>query len=221
MSDEATSCTTRREIRLDGRPERLTTGATVLVAGADDPSTDAVTLQLLSEFGQSTDTAAVVTTTESVEQTTETYDTLIPDTNQPSLSVVDMISKRQSMSVMYGDRPAVFTASPGDIERLVVALSDLSVETPPGTGDHHLSVRSLTPILETTSTELVSRTLERIIDFRSETGLCLLGIKYTAHDDETIERMADHVDGILWVQFSGPNELELEFRPATDHFTTS
>lgn len=207
--------TDREALQVDGFPDGLTAGSTVLVASAGDPSRYAVGLHVLRRYGTADDEALVVTTTDSVDRTVETHERLCPESDRPSLGVVDTTSKQQSVSVLYGETPVVFTPSSGDLERLVLALSDLSGNGPPTEGARHLVVRSLTPILETTSTARVCTVLERITGVRSESGLCLLGFDYTAHDEETMTTVAERVDGVLWVTQSGSDRLKLEYRPAT------
>lgn len=132
----------------DPIPGGLTTGSTVLIASAGDPSQYAVALRLLCEHVDADDAALLVTTTESVDRTIETYDRLCSDPDRPSFGFVDTVSERQSVTALYEETPVVFTPSPADLERLVVALSDLSADTPPSEGSRHLVVRSLTPLLE-------------------------------------------------------------------------
>lgn len=63
--------------------------------------------------------------------------------------------------------------------------------------------------------------LERITGVRSETGLCLLGLDYTAHDEETMAAITDIVDGVLWVTEPSPNRLEFEYQPTSGHYSRS
>lgn len=200
-------------LEIDSLPDGLRGGSTVLVASAGDPSTDAVCLRICSHYGTGSDTVFVVTTTESADRTIETYAGLEEATEQPSLRIVDTTSKQQSVSALYGETPVVFTPSPGDLERLVVALSELSDSTSPSNGARHLILRSLTPVLEAASTTHVCTVLERITGLRSETGLCLIGVEYTAHDEETMTAVVNHVDGILWVTRPSPNRLAFEYQP--------
>lgn len=219
MNDLSDAAIGREVAQIDGLPQQLATGATVLVASTGDPSADAVSLAILSERGDSSDSALVVTTTDSVDRTIETYEHLGSNDQKPALGVVDTASKQQSVSALYDETPVVYTSGPEDVERLIVALSELSGERPPADGDRHLIVRSLTPLLESTSTSLVCAALERITGLRSEEGLCLLGFDYTAHADETMAAVTEHVDGVLWV--TGPTEdgLEFDYRPTRTRYS--
>lgn len=198
--------------RMDTFPEDLSRGASVLVACAGDPARYAVDLQVLWEYGDGADTAFVVTTTRSVDTTLETYGRLGPAAKRPALRLVDTTARHPSVSELYGDASTIAIPSPGDLERMVIALSDLSESAAPG-GARHLVIRSLTPILEETPVERVGTVLERVTGLRADGGLCLLGIDYTAHDGGTIDGLAERLDGILWVTETGSDRLEFQYRP--------
>jgi len=187
-------------------------GSTVLVAHADDPSQSAVSLRILETRGAAADTAFVVTTTEGVDQTIATYEQLGTRTARPSLRIIDTVSEQQSISALYDETPAVFIPSPGDLERLVIALSELTENMGTKTGDRHLIVRSLSPILAAAPIDHVETVLERITGLQSTSGLCLLGFDYTAHDEKTMRAVADHVDGILWISKTTTEEIDFEYQ---------
>lgn len=201
-------------MEIDDIPAGLSPGSTVLVASAGDPTRIAVGLQLLCQFGQPDDVAFVVTTTESADRTLETYDRCCSEVDQPALRLVDTNSTRHSVSAIYDETPVVFTPSPGDLERLLLGLSELFETHPHASERRHLLVRSLTPILDSSSTERVSAVLERITGLRSETGLSLLGLDYTAHGKETMAALAERVDGVLWVTCTSGDRLEIEYQPS-------
>lgn len=198
--------------RMDTFPDDLSRGGSILVASSGDPTRYAVELHALCEYGDGDDTAFVVTTTRSADTTRETYERLCPD-ERPRLRLVDTTARQPSVPSIYGEAATIFIPSPGDLERLVIALSDLSEATPPSDGARHLVIRSLTPVLRETPVERVRTVLDRITGLRANAGLCLLGIDYTAHDEATIRRLAEGVDGILWVAESGASTLEFDYHP--------
>jgi hypothetical protein len=200
-------------------PESLTAGATVLLASAGDPSQYLVDLRALCRYGTADDVAFVITTTMSVEDIIDAYDQLCPPSDRPALRFVDTTSAGQSVSVLYGEPPVVLIPSLDDLERLVLGLSDLSGTHPPATGARHLVIQSLTPLLETTATAHVCSILERITGLRSERGLCLLGLDYTAHDEATMSALTEHVEGILWVTQTATDRLDLEYQPGRGRYT--
>lgn len=214
MDRNSSASQDREAWRMDTFPDDLTGGGSVLVASAGDPARYAVGLHALCEYGGGDDTAFVVTTTRSADTTLETYDRLCRD-GRPHLRVVDTTARQPSAPSIYGEATTIFIPSPGDLERLVVALSDLS-EATPSNGARHLVIRSLTPILEGTPVERVRTVLDRITGLRTNAGVCLLGIDYTAHDEATIRRLAEQVDGILWVTESGEGALEFDYLPTRE-----
>lgn len=202
-------------------PETLTGGRTLLVACPGPPRQYALGLQALATNASSADTAIIVTTTETATRTIETFDALAGNAPQPTLKFVDSSSPDQSLSAVYDETPVIFTPSPGDLERLTIALSDLTDANQSRHGDQHLVVRSLTPILETTPTERVETVLDRITGLRTSNGLCLLGIDYTAHDEDTLQTLAGHTDGILWITHTADGDLEIDYQPSTGRYTHS
>lgn len=196
---------------IENLPSRLSDGGTFLVASPGDSLQHAVCLQIMCRFGRDGDVALVVTTTESATETIDVYDRVCRETDRPSLRLVDTASEQQSVSAPYSETPVVFTPSADDVERLVLALSDLTDHRRRTT--QHILVRSLSPFLDAMSADRVSDVLDRITGIRSERGLCLLGVDYTGHDEQTMNRLAEHVDGVLWVTLRSSDEIELEFRP--------
>lgn len=203
--------------RMDTFPDDLSEGGSVLVASAGDPTRYAVDLHALCECGSGDDTAFVVTTTRSADTTLETYGRACPDGIRPRLRLVDTTARQPSVPSLYGEAATVFIPSPGDLERLVIALSDLSEATPPSDGARHLVMRSLTPILQEAPVDRVCTVLERVTGLRASAGVCLLGIDYTAHDEATLRSLAEQVDGILWVAESGETALEFDYLSTEVH----
>lgn len=219
--DESDTLTDREALQIDEFPDDLSLGSTVILASDGDPAQYAICLRILCQYGNTGDSALIVTTTESADATIGTYERLCSEGEQPSLGLVDTTAEQPSVSALYGETPVVFIPSPGDLERLVLALSDLSRKASSSTGARHLVIRSLTPILEAASTTRVQTILERITGLRSETGFCLLGLDYTAHDEATMRAIAEQADGIVWVTHPTPNQLDLEYRPARECFVRS
>lgn len=211
MTRRATVSGETDALDVGGFPDGMAAGSTVLVASAGNPTPAAVGLQAVCRYGRGDDSALVVTTTESADRTIERYERVRSGRDGPSIRIADTTAD-QGVSAMYNETPVVHTPSPGDLERLVLALSELSADEPPTNGNRHLIVQSLTPILETTPTERVCTVLDRITGLRSEAGLCVLGIDYTAHDEATMSELAERVDGILWITQSASDEAKFEYR---------
>lgn len=198
-----------KDILTDAFPSTLTEGSKskILIAGPTEPAQYGIILKALCQHGTEHDTALLVATTESVEQTLDTYRSLCPDPDRPALHIVDTASEQQSISAPYQDTPVEFIPSPADLERLEMALSTLA-ETSSQDQAQHLLIRSLSPILKHAPSARVCTFLDRIAAF--QTGLGLFGINYTAHDKETMTALTNVVDGILWVTET-TEHLEFEF----------
>lgn len=208
------------EIAPETHPETLTGGRALLVACPGPPRQYALGLQALATNAASGDTAIVVTTTQTASRTIETFDALAGDAPHPTFKFVDTSSPAQSLSAIYDETPVIFTPSPADLERLTIALSDLT-DNQSEHGDRHLVVRSLTPIVETTPIERVETVLDCITGLRTSNGLCLLGIDYTAHDEGTLQTLAGHTDGVLWLSHSADGDLEIDYEPSTARYSGS
>lgn len=198
-------------------PGTVGQGVTILVVGAFDPSGHAISLRLLNQHGTTTDEAPVVTTLASVDETIETWNAVSEKGERPSIGVIDTTSESQSIAATYGDVPTVFTPSSGDLERIVMALSELSGEARPSDGARHLVVRSLTPILQEASTERVCRVLERIGGLRTETGYGLFGVDSSMHDPGTLTALADTVDCVVRIDQRDDGQFDSTFHPNRRH----
>lgn len=194
-------------------PDEFAAGATVLVASPDTPPLYGVVIQALVQFCEPDDAALVVTTTESADTTLETCKQDCPESERPFIGIVDTTGTRPSAPALHNDVSTVYIPSPGDLERLVIALSEVSENTPTPDADRNLLIRSLTPILDAAPIDRVHTVLDRITGLRTDGGLCLLGIDYTAHDREVAETIARKTDGVLWLSNSPSNGVKAEYRP--------
>ncbi|WP_425499370.1 DUF7504 family protein [Natronosalvus caseinilyticus] len=197
-------------------PETLGSGSTVLVAGTVDPSHYALGLRALCQYGHDSESALVVTTIESADQTCSAYERVC-STDRPLIGLVDTTSERQYVSSFYRDSPTVYTPSSADLERIVIALSDLTESKLPTTETRHLVIRSLTPLLRSSPSKRVCRVLQRITGLRTGTGIGFFGLNYTEHDKQTIAELSHHVDGILWVTQGSDHDLEFEYQAARNY----
>lgn len=199
--------------RIETLPAALGGGMTVLVAGTVDPARHAVGLRALRRYGGDGDSAVVVTTTQGADATSDAYAAVGPDDSGPSLALVDATAGQQYVTARYDETPTASVPAPGDLERLVVALSELTATGPPSGGTRHLVVRSLTPVLRRAPTDRVCAVLDRILGLRAGDGIGVLGLDYTAHDEGTMAKLAGRVDGVLWVERRPDDRLALEFDP--------
>ncbi|WP_317176110.1 DUF7504 family protein [Halomontanus rarus] len=211
MDSISNSTVNLEKLSIPAFPNEVTAGSTILIAGTTDPSEYALGLTALCQYGQHDDSGLVVTTVDSAERTLEHYNTVCSATDRPEIGLVDTISEQQYLSAIYSDPPTVFTPSANDLERIVVALSELldcSIFT---RGSRHLIVRSLTPLLTRAPLARVCQVLQRISGLQTENGIGVYGLEYTKHDEETITELTKYVDGILWVTERSDQTLEFDF----------
>lgn len=202
------------EERISDIAEAISPPATLLVAGTVDPTERAIGLRLLSHAGSPDDTAIVVTTTEGRDEVVARTQEYESANATPSFAVVDTVSEEQYLTAPYEDVPTVYMPSADDLERVVIALSDLTGTVVPSTGTRHFVIRSLTPMVEGATTERVCRLLERIKGLRVGDGLGIFGVDFTAHDEETMNELAAVVDRLLWVSEDNDGRLQFELRNA-------
>ncbi|UPV73900.1 hypothetical protein M0R89_15320 [Halorussus limi] len=207
-----TYCGVDNEDQLSDVADAVSAPTTMLIAGTVDPTEYALGLRLLAHAGSADDTAIIVTTTEGREQViAHTRDGVVED-EVPSVAVVDTVSEDQYLTAPYADIPTVYMPSAGDLERVVIGLSDLTGTVVPSTGTRHFVIRSLTPLIEGATTERVCRLLERVKGLRVGDGLGIFGIDFTAHDEETMNELTAVVDRLLWVSEDSDGGLQFELR---------
>ncbi|UPM44938.1 DUF7504 family protein [Halocatena salina] len=216
MTGHSESSLDPETVQIEAFPKELPPKSTVLIVGSDEPAVCTIGLQALAQYGHAEDRGLVVTTTRSAATTLDTYTTVHPDSDRPSLAFVDTASEHQYVSAPYRDTPVVFVPSPTDIERVVMALSELTEHLPSLEG-RHLLIRSLTPLLMATSTARVCTILDRITELPTGTGRCFLGVDYTAHDETTITTLIERVDGVLWILGPVDGQFDCEYWPANSH----
>lgn len=197
-------------------PAAVSGGSTVLVAGTVDPSSYALGLRMLCQYGDAAHAGLVVTSTETADETIARYESVCPD-DAPSIGLVDTRSERQYLSSLYGPTPTVYTPSTADLERIVIALAELSETAVPPTDSRHLVVRSVTPLLEHASADRVCHVLQRISGLRTSDGIGYIGIDYTEHGQETVEALAQQVDGIVWVTRGSGKGVTFDYQPARSY----
>ncbi len=201
-------------------PGSLAAGA-VLVAGPTDPAEDGLCLRALCAYRSPDDEALVVTTTEGADETRSRFEAVCPNVGGRPLAVVDTVSRREYLPSLYTEEPTVFTSSPGDLERIVLALSDLTRGGHPSSGGRHFVVRSLTPMLAAAPVERVPPVVERIAGLRTDDGYGFLGLDFTAHDEETVAELVACVDGVLWFSTADDGTVEFELRSTRASSTRS
>ena len=194
-------------------PDSIATPGTYLVAGTLDPAEHGLPLRLLGRYAESNDGVLVVSTTESASATIERVRSLCAGHMDGKLGVIDAVSRNQYISALYEAVPSIYTTTPRDLERIVVALSELT--TAVRTRDsRHLVVRSLTPSFSETNADDVYRFVERVVGLRTGSGLALLGLDLSAHDDAVVRELLQRVDGMLWADARTDGPITVQARSA-------
>lgn len=166
MNSISESSINHERVKVASFPDELTPGSIALIAGAVDPSTYALGLRALCQYGQPNETGLVVTTTESADQTVDTCETICESSARPKLNLVDTTSEQQYLPAVYEETLVVFTPSPSDLERLVLALTNLTEHRSSSNSSRHLVVRSLTPYSRIHRQLVSVRFLSELLDYK-------------------------------------------------------
>lgn len=208
MSNDAGTEPSGRDLTAPGS---IAASATYLVAGTLDPAAHGLPLRLLGRYAEPDDGALVVSTTESASATVERARSLRSGLPDGQLGVIDAVSREQYISALYEAVPSIYTTTPRDLERIVVALSELTtvIRT---TGSRHLVVRSLTPSFSETNADDVYRFVERVTGLRTGSGFTFLGLDLSAHDDAVVRELLQRVDGVLWADVRTDESMTVDVR---------
>ncbi|USZ72498.1 hypothetical protein NGM15_04055 [Natronosalvus halobius] len=76
----------------------------------------------------------------------------------------------------------------------------------------HFGIRSLTPLLADEGLERTISVLEHLIEGRTDSGLVVLGLEYTKHDEATLSALREIVDGIVWIEERTDGSISAEYR---------
>lgn len=210
-----------QDVVVEGFPSELSPNATILVTGSVDPARYGIGLRALCRYGSVGDSGLVVTTTDSADQTRRSFENVCEKSEELPLGIVDTTSQHQYVNQLYGVHPTVHIPTPGDLEKLVVALSDLGRNSSLPDGTHHLVVRSLTPILEGASTAHVFAVLDRLSQCRTKGGHCFLGVTSVEHDAKLIDELVERVDGVLSVTKAPENRVKVALHTRDSYLHSS
>lgn len=195
-------------------PATIAPGSLLLVTGAVEPAERGLPLQVFQRYATPRDVGIVVTTTASAEETIEAYAPASDEDARPSISIVDTVSRGQNLTAFHRDVPTVFTPGPPDPARVSVAIANLTAQSPSAAA-RHLVVRSLTPFFEADPSAPVVHRLERTFGRRSDEGLVVLGVDFTAIDGPTMEALTGLADGVVRLATSETGQPTVAYRGTT------
>lgn len=189
----------------------LRAGQTLLVAESGDLRRHALDLRLLAERSDPDEAAAFVATETGSDAMLSAYEAFETDGAADVLGVADAVSHDQDLPPSYRKTPVSHVPGPQDVARLSVALADLSRSAEPDDRRRHLVVQSLTPLLDASAPEVACRFVRRITrDSTLVDGFSILRIDFTAHDEQTVKRVRELADFVLWVEESADGTLDAE-----------
>ncbi|PSQ46958.1 hypothetical protein BRD15_07975 [Halobacteriales archaeon SW_6_65_15] len=192
------------------RVPSLRAGQTLLIAESGDLRRHAVDLRLLAARSDPAEGAAFVTTETGSKATLEAYESLDAEESSAVLGVVDAVSHDQNLPASYRETPVSHVAGPHDLARLSVAVGDLLGSSEREDRRRHLVVQSLTPLLETSDSDVVERFIRRTTHSAFVDGFSILRLDFTAHDERTLKRVRNLADVLLWVEESPDGALDFE-----------
>nr|WP_126663559.1 hypothetical protein [Haloterrigena salifodinae] len=126
------------------------------------------------------------------------------------LEIIDTTAD-EHLEALYQENPIISIPRSGDLTQVTLALWDLE-ESFSKTHPTHVVLRSLTPILNDSSIEGVRNVLENVIEHqRSRSCLTIFSVEYTEHSEPTMAAPESLVDGVVWVEQTSNDELQLDY----------
>ena len=184
-------------------PDELPAGSSILVAKPAPMDDRTLTLRLSDRYADPADCRLVLTTAVDAERTIDQHRAVVDDSASGRLAVVDA-SGGNRPSAPFQEHPTVSLPNPSELTRIVLALQQLESTLSRDCETIDVVVRSLSPILEETRLQHVTRVVDQLAARqRSDGGVAVFGIEYTRHDDRTMRRLAGLVDAVVWVEATG------------------
>ncbi|WP_312908055.1 DUF7504 family protein [Natronosalvus caseinilyticus] len=199
-----------RAIDFEGLPNNLTEDSVILVAKPAPLEEYAVSLRILDRYTSPDDRRIVVTTAVSAERTIQ-QQTALASPESGRFGVIDATPQHQP-SAPFQQYPVVSLPHSVELTRLVLALWELEASMASGSQQTHFGIRSLTPLLVDEGLGRTVSVLEHLIEDRSDSGLVVLGLEYTRHDEDTLAALRAIVDGIVWVEERTDGSISAAYR---------
>nr|WP_136351010.1 hypothetical protein [Natronorubrum bangense] len=137
---------------------------------------------------------------------------MIVQSGESRLGVVDTTGEER-LDALYQENPTIFLPRPGDLAQISIAVEELEESLSSSCSKTHVVLRSLTPILAESSLDGVRSILERIIEHqRSNSSLTVFSVEYTEHGKATMTALKKLVDGIVWIEQTTTDDLQLNYR---------
>ncbi len=189
----------------------LVAGRTLVIAESGDLERYNLDLRLARRRSTPGESAVLVTTETDAEWMVRRYRSVTDGEPADSLGVVDTVSGDQNLPATYAETPTAYVPGPHEIERLSMALGDVTLPRSREVRRRHLVFQSLTPLLESVDSGVVTRFVRRTTEeSRTIDGFSIFRIDFTAHDDATMARVRELADLLLWVEESASGRLDFE-----------
>ncbi len=196
-------------VALHELPDELPDGSSILVAKPASLSDYALTLRVSDRYADPDDCRLILTTAVGAARTIDQHESVVTGSAERRFGVVDASDGHQP-SAPFQEHPTVSLPNPSELTRIVLALQQLESTLSKDCATINVVVRSLSPILEGTRLEPVTRVVEQLIDRqRAAGGIAVFGLEYTRHDNRTMTALRDRVDAVVWVEDT-PSGLHLE-----------
>ncbi|WP_425499142.1 DUF7504 family protein [Natronosalvus rutilus] len=199
-----------RALDFEGLPDSLTEDSVILVAKPAPLEEHAVSLRILDRYTSPEERRIVVTTAISAERTIR-QQTALESPDSGRFGVVDATPQNHPSSP-FQKYPVVSLPHSVELTRLVLALWELEASMASDSRTTHFGIRSLTPLLADEGLERTISVLEHLIEGRTDSGLVVLGLEYTRHNEATLSALREIVDGIVWIEERTDGSISAEYR---------
>lgn len=191
-------------------PDSLADGASILLATPSALSDRRLALALSERYADPGDCRLVLTTEVDAERTIEDHRALVDETGG-RLGIVDA-SENHRPSAPFQEYPTVSLPNPSELARIVLALQQLESTLSADCETINVVVRSLSPLVEESRLDHVTRVVGQLVDRqRSTGGVAVFGLEYTRHDTATIAALRDAVDAVVWAEATDTGQV-LDFQ---------
>lgn len=191
-------------------PATLPDGSSILLATPAGLSEGGLALSVSERYADPGDCRLVLTTEDDAESAIADHRELVDETGG-RLAVVDA-SESRDPSAPFQESPTVSLPNPTDLSRIVLAMQQLETTLSAECETINVVVQSLSPVLEGSRLEHVSRVVDQLVNRQSSTGgVAVFGLEYTRHDADALATLREAVDAVIWAEATGSGP-SLEFQ---------
>lgn len=191
-------------------PATLPDGSSILLATTTGLGEGGLALSVSERYADPGDCRLILTTEGDAERAIAGHRDLVDETGG-RLAVVDA-SESTDPSAPFQEYPTVSLPNPSELTRIVLALQQLESTLSADCETINVVVQSLSPVIEGSRLEHVSRVVDQLVDRqRSTGGVAVFGLEYTRHDADVLDALREAVDAVIWAEATGSGP-SLEFQ---------